>query len=104
MEVLVKNSVRFKAFHWPVIYMIGQLESAGDHIQKNMVITSANDSKHREGSLHYQDLALDIRIRHLNKSEIDPLMDFLNSKLNNGRKRYDVILESDHIHLGYDPE
>ncbi|MEN3039762.1 MAG: hypothetical protein ABDI07_11565, partial [Candidatus Kryptonium sp.] len=70
---------------------------------KEMVITSANDSKHRQDSLHYKDLAIDIRTRHLEKYEKELVLSYLRAKLG---EDYDVIFEEnpEHIHIEYDPK
>ena len=68
------------------------------------VITSCKDSKHKIGSLHYVGKAVDIRLAsRFNTSEnIDLKM------LMEGREalgyQYDLVLESDHFHLEFDPK
>jgi hypothetical protein len=64
------------------------------------MLTSGNDSKHMEGSLHYKNLAWDFRIWGIpNPQEArDKLHKLLNTKGND----YDVVLESDHLHIEYD--
>lgn len=76
---------------------------------QRLVITSANDGKHSEGSLHYEDEALDLRVWQLDDHEktASRLQDRLGSL-------FDVIAEwreSDehgwvpsHIHVEYDPD
>lgn len=62
-----------------------------------LVITSTYEGNHSEGSLHYANLAVDIR-RHKKGQEVrDELRDKFGMD-------YDVILESDHIHIEYDPK
>ncbi len=62
-----------------------------------MVVTSTYEGNHSESSLHYANLAIDIR-----KNIMKPLS-FKQIKRELGRD-YDVILESDHIHIEYDPK
>ena len=65
-----------------------------------LTITSISDSKHGPASLHYVGYAVDIRIRELHN---DPK--FLSDALRNALvDDYDVILESNHIHLEYQPK
>jgi len=62
-----------------------------------MVITSTYEGYHSEGSLHYANLAVDIRknkARILSYNEIKQVLG----------EDYDVILEGDHIHIEYDPK
>ena len=65
--------------------------------QEELIITSAYEGTHSEGSLHYADLAVDIR-RGSNGQQV---RDELKNKLG---MDYDVCLESDHIHIEYDPK
>ena len=66
-----------------------------------LTITSANDSQHMEGSLHYQGRALDLRTRDLPEGMAATLAGEIRSRLGN---QFDVILEADHIHIEYDPK
>ena len=81
-------------------------EVYGEYVQE-MVVTSLNDSKHRVGSFHYQDKAVDIRTKNLPNRESKRLV----QKKIMGRlgKEYDVILEdpdgpNSHIHIEHDPD
>lgn len=68
--------------------------------EPNLVITSISDSKHSRTSLHYVGYAIDIRIRDLHEQP-ENLVEALRSFLPDC---YDIILESDHIHLEYQPK
>ena len=66
-------------------------------------ITSANDSRHQTGSLHYKDRAFDIRIYNITGDvhyEAELWAERLALALGIG---YDVVKEADHIHVEYDP-
>ena len=65
--------------------------------KEELVITSTYEGTHSEGSLHYADLAEDIR-RHKKGQEV---RDELKNKFG---MDYDVVLEDDHIHIEYDPK
>lgn len=67
----------------------------------DMVITSANDSVHSRTSLHFSGNAVDLRIWNLPDGTANEVRDKLQEKLT---KDFDVILESDHIHLEYQPK
>ncbi len=67
-----------------------------------IVITSANDGKHKKGSRHYDDQAFDIRVWNLVKPwEIEGpawagrIQGRLEAK--HGKRRYDVVYE-EHLH------
>lgn len=64
-------------------------------------ITSAHDGVHSAHSLHYAGLAVDVRTRDLTKEQIETLAKALRETLG---KDFDVVVETDHIHIEYDPE
>lgn len=63
------------------------------------IITSAVDGKHKRSSAHYTGRAVDLRIWDLDDAEFAVLA--LQKALGS---EYDVILESNHIHLEFDPK
>ena len=65
--------------------------------ESELVITSTHEGTHGAGSLHYADLAIDIR-RPPNAATV---CDQLKERLG---VNYDVVLEDTHIHIEYDPE
>ena len=65
-------------------------------LQTNVTITSGNDSKHKEGSLHYQDRALDFRTHDMPPYHVRLWADEIRNRLG---PKYDVIVEDDHIHV-----
>lgn len=67
------------------------------------VLTSALDSHdNRPASLHNKGLAADYRIRHLTYEQALEIVSFLKLKLD--PLGFDTVLESDHIHVEYDPK
>lgn len=63
--------------------------------------TSGEDSQHKPGSLHPSGNAADLRIWHIPKTELQRFTLGLAMVLGS---QYDVVLESDHIHIEYDPK
>ncbi len=63
------------------------------------VITSGSDSKHGPNSLHYSGQALDLRTNNLPPQAVQSIVDRLKEALG---AQFDVVLESDHIHLEWD--
>ena len=70
-------------------------------LSQDMLVTSGNDSRHMPGSKHYTDEALDFRTKTLTKTQRQALTDTVRRRLG---RHYDVILESDHLHIEWDPE
>ena len=68
---------------------------------QELVVTSARDSMHSAGSLHYYGLAVDLRNHYfpenVKRQVAHDLQDILGGD-------YDVILHSTHVHVEYDPE
>ena len=65
--------------------------------REELIITSTYEGNHSEGSLHYVDLAEDIR-RHKKGQEV---RDHLSLNLG---PAYDIVLRPNHIHIEYDPK
>lgn len=81
---------------------------------RGFIITSGNDSKHMKGSYHYKNRAVDIstyealtypRKRIEGIAEGGVIFEKIRSILrpNPDYKKYDVVWETDHIHIEYDP-
>ena len=71
-------------------------------LNKELVITSGMEGEHREGSLHHQGLALDLRSRDLSELEKKLVTGELTRRLKKLSDSYQVILEDTHIHVEYD--
>lgn len=74
-------------------------------LKAEMLITSGRDGKHKDGSLHYYDRALDFRTKHLTDRQKTALAATVAKRLG---PDYDVILESrgkanEHLHVEHDP-
>ncbi len=65
-----------------------------------LTVTSGTDSTHSASSLHYSGYAEDYRTRDISASALSSMVAQVRAQLGNG---YDVILESDHLHVEYDP-
>ena len=67
----------------------------------DIVITSGTEGQHKSGSLHYKGHAADIRTRNFpNPGAIRSFMAALKLELG---EDYQLILESDHLHVEFDP-
>lgn len=102
----IKQGVVFKEINDFYLTIFVVLRNMAKRLNKEMVITSANDGVHRQGSKHYQNLAVDIRTKHLSNELKQTLLNLLRHELGSD---YDVILEdlggvNEHIHIEYDPK
>ena len=101
MRLRLKPGVIFS----PSIYILRALPWVLDAYHfateiKTVWVTSANDSKHMEGSLHFEDRALDFRVWGVDKEQRTEIVEYLRYILSDD---YDILDEDDHIHLEYDP-
>ena len=67
----------------------------------NLTITSGVDGRHSAQSKHYAGLAEDYRTRDVPVLAVSQMADEIRAVL--GRD-YDVVIESDHLHVEYDPK
>jgi hypothetical protein len=70
---------------------------------QELVVTSLNDSRHSVSSLHYAGAAADLRTHYFQEGIADQVAADLRQSLGNNPD-YDVVVESDHIHLEWQPK
>jgi len=76
------------------------------HVYKNYgydecTITSCTGGRHGRGSLHYVGAAIDIRTSDVAEDRKAPIRDSISSVLGS---EFDVVLESTHIHVEFQPK
>jgi len=103
--ILVKENVRFRKLIPEIYNILFALDMLFGSHGVDCVITSANDSTHSAGSLHYVDRALDLRSQHLQDGEERQVVDELQQILG---ADYQVLFEdegtnNEHIHIGWRP-
>ncbi len=105
-----KKTVSAKSASFEIGYAIGIAESVYSEVGSVLVVTSLNDSKHSSGSLHYTGRAVDLRTKHLQPGVLQGIRrDTVPAVFAKLRERleplgFDVVLESDHIHVEFDPK
>jgi uncharacterized protein YcbK (DUF882 family) len=72
-----------------------------DVANAELIVTEITGGTHGRGSLHYVGQAADIRSRNLTKSQQTNVVLEMRERLG---ENYDVILESTHIHLEFQPK
>lgn len=65
-------------------------------------VTSANDSKHKDGSKHYTGEAVDLRVHNIPDSPTR-LRIKINLIARLASLGFDIVDEGDHFHIEYDP-
>jgi hypothetical protein len=101
-------TVRFTGIRPELIMGLLVLEDIFETVYKehgltpvDFILTSVNDSQHMVGSLHYKGAAADVRNRDLTKPLQQLIVDRFKMWADND---FDIVIESDHIHLEYDPK
>ena len=74
--------------------------AAGLALPGDVYVTSGNDGVHRDGSRHYTDEALDFRTRRLTVAQQEAWVVSIRRRLG---PEYQAILETDHLHVEWDP-
>lgn len=67
----------------------------------DFVITACVDGKHKTGSLHYSGAAIDVRTRDLQPADVPKVLARIKSCLGDA---FDILLETDHIHIEFQPK
>ncbi|MBU0995949.1 MAG: hypothetical protein KJ737_25935 [Proteobacteria bacterium] len=96
--MLLKMGVDISRLERPIRRALNHIEKVFQKYGKEAVITSTYEGNHSPGSLHYANLAVDVRSKDLSDKEV------LQELRNLLGRAYDVVLEGDHIHVEYDSE
>lgn len=95
-----KDSVRFEGVSSAIVLAIVRAVDIYETYGADCWITSLNDSTHMIGSRHYVGTAVDLRTRTLSDRDVATVASLLRDALG---PAFDVVLESDHLHIEYDP-
>ena len=98
--LVTKNGVCIDGMKPEILLAIVAMHECYQRRGKTLMLTSVGDGKHMQGSKHYQGLAFDCRISNLGVGEPEKIAKELRLALH---PLFDVVLESDHIHVEYDP-
>lgn len=96
--MLVKLGVSIERLKRPARRALPKVEHIFVNHGEEAVITSTFEGDHSPGSLHYTDLAFDVRKPKKHKAVIGQEI-----KIKLG-KSYDVVPETNHYHIEYDPK
>ena len=84
---------------WALAFPI--IVAAYNDLDYECVVTAALDGTHSTRSRHYDGLALDLRTNHMKADHKVELAMNLTTALG---PEFDVILETDHLHVEWDPK
>lgn len=96
--MLIKAGVDISRLKREIRRSLQKVEDVYNQHVEELIITSTYEGNHGAGSLHYADDAYDARLPDDNRREIKQEI-----KEDLG-KDYDVVFESDHIHIEFDPK
>ena len=96
--MLIKAGVDISRLNREIRRSLPWAEGVYDQFNKRFVITSTFEGNHGAGSLHYSNDAYDTEL---------PVLD--GKRIYQGMKdtfpeSFDIVLETDHIHVEYDPK
>jgi len=96
--MLIKVGVDISRLRRPIRKILNTLDRIYREFGYELVITSTYEGNHSPSSLHYANLAIDIRVPKKDRAKIY-------EKIRNTlSKDYDVVNEETHIHIEYDPK
>ena len=93
----IKPGVRLQGIQPEVIIALLIADEVYREHQIPLVVTSGQEGPHRDGSLHHQGLAVDLRCPESIRREVAKT---LQARLG---EEFDVIAEATHIHIEFDP-
>ena len=95
--MLIKTGVDISRLRPEIRKRLNAINKLYESVSEELVITSTYEGSHSSGSLHYANLAIDIRRP---KDERTKIHDGLRKIL---KYDYDVVFEETHIHIEFDP-
>ena len=106
-SLYLKDGVRVNGFHFTseIVRILDVALRTAPKMERGAVwVTSANDSRHSDNSLHYKNRAFDIRIYNIIGDvhrEAKLWAERMQIELGSD---FDVIYEKTHIHIEHDPD
>lgn len=98
--MLLKSGVKIQGISTELLFALNVAGRVYESYGHEVTITSLLDGKHSKTSLHYSGNAADLRTRDLGTTSASDVRNSIKERLGID---YDVILETDHIHVEYQP-
>jgi hypothetical protein len=99
--LLIKPGARVTGLRPEMLLAVVAAHAALEEFKCDCVITAGVDGKHKPGSLHYAGSAVDLRTRDLSADNLQKFVARLRECLSND---FDVVLETDHVHVEFQPK
>lgn len=101
MKIYFKEGIKISGIDYMLLRAILIISDLFSELSITLTITSVMDGVHKSNSLHYEGNAIDIRSFSIPIKFRKDIAKWISNKLG---VHYDVIDESDHIHIEYDPK
>lgn len=98
--MILKKGVKVQGMRPELFLAILVADGVYTSLGQELVITSLLDGTHSNTSLHYTGCGVDFRTRYFKEGQAEKARNDIAGRLTSD---YDVILESNHIHLEYQP-
>ncbi len=102
MTIQFKKYVSRACLQPQMLLALSRIEQIYNKYGYSLTVTSTDDGHHSKNSLHYHGLACDIRSRELSDTDHANLNNDIRTKLTELDPKYQVVVESTHIHVEYD--
>ena len=99
--LMLKPDVRITGLRSEIILAIVIAERAYAEIGCELMLTSGIEGQHSAGSLHYTGCAVDLRTLNVPAGKLPPLVEKIRAALG---PDFDVVLESNHLHVELQPK
>jgi len=96
-----KDGVKLFGIRGEVVLSIMTVSTISQRLAIDTVVTSVTDGVHSRTSLHYSGSAVDFRISHIEPGRAKNLVERIRAALTD---EFDVVLESDHVHVEFQPK
>ena len=106
-NLCLKDGVRITGDHFnpEIVRIVDAARETAPMMERGVVwVTSANDGRHSDKSLHYKNQAFDIRIFNIIGDVHREAKEWAERMQAALGPDYDVVYEKDHIHVEYDPD
>jgi hypothetical protein len=100
-KISYKSGVKLNGIQPEMVAALPVIASCYHHMGYDCIFTSVCDGVHSTRSLHYAGLAVDCRTRHMTAGTVPDVAKLISERLGSD---FDVVIESDHVHVEFDPD